>query len=171
MKPNFQTWKYAHCSTLAVTHDKVSGHYLWKVCLVLQLQQLETWFCCCVVSGELEQQMIPALKISYSLPIKQSCPILFLEIYCPVGFHFNPNWACLVLRIGSSMRSPAVEWAVLCWAGVKARMPTKARHSPHPFCLFLVLRAETPWRRLHFHPATELQRARTTWRTRHHTSP
>uniref|UniRef100_A0A0E9UXY9 Uncharacterized protein n=1 Tax=Anguilla anguilla TaxID=7936 RepID=A0A0E9UXY9_ANGAN len=34
---------------------------------------------------------------------------LFLEICHPVGFHFNPNLAHLILLISSPMRSLAVE--------------------------------------------------------------
>ena len=46
-------------------------------------------------------------------------PTLLLEVYHPVGPHFNPNLAHLILLISSSMSSLAVEWGVLClsWVG------------------------------------------------------
>lgn len=45
--------------------------------------------------------------------LSQGHPTLFLEVYHPVGFNFNPSLAHLIQLISSSTKSLAIE-GVLC---------------------------------------------------------
>uniref|UniRef100_A0A0E9PQA7 Uncharacterized protein n=1 Tax=Anguilla anguilla TaxID=7936 RepID=A0A0E9PQA7_ANGAN len=66
-----------------------------------------------MVFNEIHQKLCVCVRACVILPIYLSISTvtraLFLEIYHPVGFHFNLNLAHLTLLISSSTTSLAVE--------------------------------------------------------------